>query len=161
VSGENEVLSVGGTLLRTIPCPAHSPESLAYYLNDSHALIVDEGFGYYNGREPGAPGADYSITALEKSLECIKDLELQYLALPFGGVLSGSLVRKHLTSVVQNCKEIMEECAAARSEGVPHPEIIEAVKKHFYSFEVQDALFLGCLERSISALEKQFLANAG
>ena len=151
--GEGSVISWGsGIEIVVFPLPLHTEHSCAYLINPLRVLIVDEGLGYYNGRGPSAVGADWRPDLIESSIKRIIDLDVQVLGLPYGGALTGSLVRKHLDEMLAGYQDLSREVAAAKGEGVDPAEMRAQIFEYFYSTLDGDRSLLVSRDRSFEAL---------
>ncbi|MCB0338268.1 MAG: MBL fold metallo-hydrolase [Bdellovibrionales bacterium] len=131
---KSDLLSISNVAsLRMIDMPGHTSHSVAYFVNPHQFLIVDEGFGYFNGRDLCAPGGDYSLDLATQSVESTKDLDLRGIGLPSAGFVTGALIRKHLDGVISNTRDLLSECESAFIDGVEPEEIKAAVWESFYS----------------------------
>lgn len=141
--------------MRVVAAPGHTEQSLAFYLMPARFLVVDEGFGYYQGRRLSAPGGDASIVRAVEAIDKLRDIEVMGLCFPTGGVITGTLVRRHLNSLKQNSADMLEECAKGYAEGVSDAEIRDSLKEHFYFTELADPIVRNSLERSLAAVFSQ------
>ena len=153
---ESELLEPGDDLtLRIIPAPGHTPESLAVLVQPSSFLIVDEGFGFFQGRNLAAPGGDDSLQAALASITRCEKLDLAGLALPDSGVLTGQLARRHLAAVIQNTGDLVNETERAKAEGIPFEEIRGSIRDSFYRSSTRDPVLLANLDRTFAAVCRQ------
>lgn len=158
---EGDLIPLGKEMnARIISSPGHTPHSLSYLIQPSQFLIVDEGFGYFRIKGFTASGADFDIDMATKSLDKILGLELSGLCLPNQGVVTGSLIRRHLTTVKQYTSGMIEECIEAYSINMPENEIAEGVKSSFYADETVDTIGKYNLERSFAAIWPQIQTRA-
>ncbi|MCO6429830.1 MAG: MBL fold metallo-hydrolase [Deltaproteobacteria bacterium] len=147
--------------LRALSFPGHARDSLAYLIEPYNFLIVDEGVGYFNGREPPAPGFDDSIESGLNSLRKLLDVELRGLCMPNSGVLTAQLIRKHLSAVVQQTQDILSESRRAFGAGVTESEISAAILHSFYQSFAPDPLLSFNLQRSFEKFWQQILTTKG
>lgn len=141
--------------LRVLSLSGHGNDSLAFFIEPYNFLIIDETAGYYNGRNLASPGFDLSIEDGIKSLKKFLDLEIAALCLPYSGVLTANLVRKHLTSVIQNSEDLVTETSKALASGKSKELILETIKENLFKPIVSDPLLEWNMQRSMNELWKQ------
>jgi glyoxylase-like metal-dependent hydrolase (beta-lactamase superfamily II) len=159
IIADSDIVPLESLTVRGIFTPGHTGTSFAYYINPGGHLIVDEAFGYYRGRLLAAPGGDDDLRAAQASIKKVQDLELTSICLPSAGALTGSLVRRHMHSVVQNTDDLFAECAKAFTEGIAREEIERSVREQFYS-GATDPSVRASLDRSFAAVWRQILRAA-
>jgi hypothetical protein len=152
---DGETFKFGNKELRVVGAPGHTLSSLAYSILPEKYLVVDEGFGYFNGRNLAGPGGDHALKLAAASLERLLDIEWAGLCLPYYGILTGSLVRRHLQAIIQNTSDLFNECKSAREQAVPESEIKQAIFDSFYNHPSQDAALQTGLKRSFEAVWRQ------
>lgn len=131
---DGDILELGHRITaRAIYTPGHTDHSLSYLITPQQFLIVDESYGYFKVNEFSASGADYSIEQSLQTLEKTLKLQLRGLCMPHIGVLTGTLVRKHLEGMIENSKGMVEECRQGLVEEMTLDDIAEAVKESFYT----------------------------
>ncbi len=143
--------------VRVMASPGHSNCCVAYFTLPTHFLIGSEVFGYFRGRGDPSPGCDSSISRSQESIQKVLGLEFSGICLPYAGVLTGRLARKHLQQVLASAKEIAEQSKNAHVAQVSDKEIREAIWDSFFSPEVGDPLSMASAERSFEALWLQLL----
>lgn len=124
--------------VRLVFFPGHTQESLAFYIQPHNFIIVDEGLGYYNGKNLSGPGGDYSLNACEESLDKLINLELSGICLPYMGVIIGDLVSKYLSEMKENIADLRNECKNAFLAGIPEVEIKQTIRESFYNMGISD-----------------------
>ena len=134
------------------PTACHSKFSYAYYLEPAQALIVDEGWGYFRGKEFAAPGADYSIDNTNDLISKTKRLSINILCLPYSGSISGRLFERHMGYLEQNTADLISEVKRAKSDGINDTEIRTSIKQSFYQTDSKDP----ALKRPLKKLLKQY-----
>jgi len=150
---DTETISISDDLkLRCIKSAGHTEESFSFVLEPYDFLIVDEGFGYFRGRELAAPGGDWNLKASVESIERFKDLELSAICFPNLGLLTGQLVRNHLQNIIVNYADLEKECART---DITNEDKISSLKKSFYSCLSRDPLVHKTMERTFKAILKQ------
>jgi glyoxylase-like metal-dependent hydrolase (beta-lactamase superfamily II) len=155
---DSETFSLNENIgVRCFFASGHTSESIAYYVVPHNFLIIDQCFGYFRGKELAAPGADLDLLEAVKLIDSFKDIELAALCLPFSGVLTGNLIRKHLANIVQNTDDLFNECKEASAAGIVDEEIYEAVQTSFYSSTYRDPLLRVVMDRTLEAVWKQIL----
>ena len=143
--------------MRVVSFPGHTSESLAYFIQPYHYLIGDEGLGYYSGRKFAAPGGDQSLPDMLTSIAKFNDLELAGICFPNTGVVTGSLVRKHLQAIVQNTEDMLTESSNAYMSRTPDSDIKFSIKDAFFTTDINDPLLANNLEQSYMAIWDQVL----
>lgn len=157
---ESEMIDLGNEIaIRPLPTPGHAPESIAYLVSPFNNLVVDEGFGYYNGRELSAPGCDWSISDSMKSIQKIKDLLISGICFPNTGMITGSLIEKHVASIIQNTDDLVQESLAALKAGTSPENVDQAIYAAFYNREGIDPIFKASLDRTYRSICEQ-IANS-
>jgi hypothetical protein len=146
-----------GLEVRAIVSPGHTAESLAFQILPKEHLIVDEGFGYFRGKDLSAPGGDLDQDKAIESIKKVAKIEVSSLCLPNTGYLTGQLIRKHLHSIPQNTEDLFLECAKAHSAGMSDDEIRASVFDSFYRTEDQDPVLQASLLASFEAIWRQVL----
>lgn len=158
---EGDIIPLGKDMnARIISTPGHTQHSLSFLIQPAQFLIVDEGFGYFRIKGFTASGADFDIDMATKSLDRVLGLELSGLCLPNQGVVTGSLIRRHLSTVKQYTSGMIEECREAYSINMPESEIADGVKNSFYADETVDPVAQYNLERSFAAIWPQIQNRA-
>ena len=125
---------------RVFASPGHTKESLAFLLLPFRYLIVDEGFGYYRGRDSATPGADFSLEEARKTIHRFDDHEILALCLPYFGTITGTLISKHLSQIQTSILELQEESRTAFKDGCDIEYIKETVHSSFYESNSRDPL---------------------
>lgn len=153
---DSDVIPVGKSYsLRAIHAPGHTAESLAYLVQPLNFLIADECLGYYQPRTLSAPGADESLAKALKTIERISRLDLAGLCFPSTGVLTGQLVRKHLSAIKQNMEDLQAETEKAFKAGLPAEQIRQSIAAAFYASDSSDVTIQHNLKRSLEAVWRQ------
>lgn len=142
---------------RVVNSVGHTLDSLSYFLLPSRYAVVDEGYGYFRGRDLAAPGGDFDLQQSINSLNKIQKLDVTGLCLPFGGVLVGQLVRKHFAAVIQNTEDLLKECAKAHTERLDDVDILQALKDQFYTPDPSDPILSSGMQRTLDGIWEQVL----
>ncbi|RIL10459.1 MAG: hypothetical protein DCC75_04325 [Proteobacteria bacterium] len=145
--------------IRAIPLAGHTQASIAYQVLPHHYLIVDETFGYYFSRGLSSPGCDLSISAACESLRRAGNFEVEAICLPFCGTLVGDLVRKHLTSLLENSADLEREVNRALAEKIETSIIINSIQNSFYNSDSPDPVLRESMARTFKAICAQFNLN--
>jgi len=146
--------------LRVVLSPGHRPFSLAYLLLPHEFILGDQTFGYFNGNRLASPGGDFDLLAACNSIAKFKDFDLSGIGLPYGGALTGELVRKHLESVVQNTHDLLSAVKEAITAGVPSEEVVSQVKEGFFNGGTRDPIYLSALTATEKAVWAQVTTNS-
>jgi glyoxylase-like metal-dependent hydrolase (beta-lactamase superfamily II) len=141
--------------IRVINYPGHTAESLAYFVQPYHYLIVDEGLGYYNGRKLAAPGGDHNLKQALESIAKFNDLDIAGICFPNTGVMTGNLVRKHIQSIIQNTNDLIGECLKAYESGIAESDIEFSLRDMFYNWETSDPIMRHNLELTLQSVLRQ------
>lgn len=153
---ESDTVTLGAEIaLRTISTPGHRSHSLSYLVVPHEFLITDETFGYYNGRQLAAPGADDSLAASIESINKFKNLEISGIGFSYGGSITGALVRKHLDMILQNTQDLIDEVKKAKAAGVPDTEMRAQIREAFYAPMLHDPCLINSLDKSFEAVWRQ------
>jgi glyoxylase-like metal-dependent hydrolase (beta-lactamase superfamily II) len=156
---ESELISIDEDLgIRVVNCPGHTAESVAFLLQPFQFLIVDEGFAYFRGRKLAAPGADFDLNRSLESIARFDNLEVAGLGLPFGGFVTGSLVRKHLQQATQNSKDLMAEAQRAFESGMTDDEIRTSIREGLYLVDSADPVFQSVIAQSFERVWTQLVS---
>lgn len=157
---DSDIISLpDGLQVRVVSAPGHTEHSLAFQILPKNYFIVDEGFGYYRGRELAAPGGDWRQEEALKSVAKVGKIEINALCFPEGGVLTGQLVRKHFQSLAQNTEDLFTECRKAHEAKIGDEEIRASVLEGFYTSEQADPVLQDNLRRSFEAVWAQVLTQ--
>ncbi|MDZ4786521.1 MAG: MBL fold metallo-hydrolase [bacterium] len=155
----DDTVSIGdGITVRIIAAPGHTKESLCYLIQPQQLLIVDEGFGYFKMRGFTAPGAEYSLESNNSTLSKILSLDIKGLCLPSAGVITGSLVRKHINNLISNTAGMLDECVEAFKIGMTEEEVKLGVINSFYTDDSKDPLFTYNLDQTFQKIWPQIKA---
>jgi glyoxylase-like metal-dependent hydrolase (beta-lactamase superfamily II) len=150
---DSEVFQINENIrVRCVKAEGHTEESFAFVVEPYDFVVVDEGFGYFRGKELAAPGGDWS---LEKSLTTIRyfnDVEISAICFPNIGMITGHLVRTHLQSILDSYEDLIKE---SKKQDLPVEEKVATLKKTFYSSFSRDPLVHYALERTFQAVLKQ------
>lgn len=141
--------------IRAIATPGHSPHSTAFYVPELNLLIADQTFGYFRGKEPLAPGADFSIDQSLESHKLVQDLQVNSLGFHYVGMISGALAQRHLSDLADATSSLVKECKNASIAGVRHEEIVDSLRETVYTSAYQDPLLQWQLDRSVAAIWQQ------
>ena len=151
-----EAIALSSTIsIRPIPAHGHSYHSSAYLIVPQQVLIIDESVGYFKLNGFVAPGADVSIASNIPFLNMVASLDVSLIGLPQIGALSGSLVRKHLENIINNTKDLVEECKEAFSSGMDENEIFQAIKQQFYNTDPSDPVLSYSYEKTLNKIWPQ------
>ena len=157
---DSDVLHAHESLsVRALNNLGHTSHSLAYLVQPGNHLVVDEGFGYYQGRNLAAPGGDEDLSRNIQSIERLVRLDLSSICFPNMGVLVGNLVRKHLQAIVQNIQDLRNEAKKAHELKMPMEQIEQAISAAFYTTPSCDPVVQHNLNRSCSQILKQLKAE--
>lgn len=153
---DNEtIVTDGGITLRIYQTPGHSKFSTTFFIPELQLLISDQTFGYFRGKEPPAPGANFSMEAAATSRSNIKDLQVESLAFHLVGFISGSLAQKHLTDINQASDSLISECKNATIAGVPNSGILESLTESVYTSAFRDPIIQWQMNHSRDAIWAQ------
>lgn len=141
--------------LRVVGSPLHTDHSLLYYLEPARFLIVDEGLGYFRGKDLSSPGADLQLKSAHQFVEKIIDLDVAAICFPFMGVITGELVGRYLKSMNDAVEQLYAAVARARQDTIPTLEIQQSIREQFYSLPTRDPFLKYCLERTYQAIWEQ------
>ncbi len=144
-----------GYTIRALSTPGHAEGALSYVLEDYRYLIADEVIGFYRGKEFVTPAPDISIEQVQRSLRKISAVELQGLCFTNFGVISGSLVVRHITALLQNLDDIRAEYIKAKQAGLPEGKIIETIHAAFFETDSTDPVVRYSLKISFEELCRQ------
>lgn len=157
---EADSIELGDDLtIRSLALPGHRDHSLCYMLVPHEFVIADETLGYFRGSKLGAPGADFSLSKALSSLARFEHLEISGIGFSYGGAVTGTLARKHLSSLAQNCRDIVAEYNRAIGEGVALDEIVGQIREAFYTPVVEDPFLAESMTASCDAILAQLAAN--
>lgn len=160
VVSDSDIISiVDGVQVRVVSALGHTDHSLAYQILPKNYFVVDEGFGYYRGRDLAAPGGDWRQEEALKTIAKVGKIDVHALCFPEGGVLTGQLVRKHLQSLAQNTEDLFSECQRAHGNQIGDEEIRSSVLAGFYTSEQGDPVLQANLKRSFECVWNQVLAK--
>ena len=129
----------------------HTPRSLLYLIRPGNLLIGDETLGCYRGKDGSTPCPDHSPFAFTALRTRLFDLNVEMIALPFGGILTGDLVRKHIDALDQHIRAVPLEVEAARREGISQEESRSQLYDYFFSGYPNDPFLQASLSRSFKA----------
>jgi len=153
---EGDSLSVGDEIsIRLCTTPGHREHSVGYLLLPHEFLIADETLGYYRGAKLPAPGCDFNIQRALASIARLDHVEISGIGFSYAGAITGTLARKHLSTLAQTSKDLIEECQKALQDGVSPDEILAQVRESLYSPLAQDPFLVESMNRSFDAITKQ------
>lgn len=157
---DSDIIAVGDeTTVRVNIQLGHSSTSLSYFIQPHEYLICDEALGYYRGRDLPAPAPDRDQAQYRKTLTQLTKLELRALCLPFGGVLTGELLPKHLRSLAQPLRTLNSSVARVSPLAL-RPKSFALLSKPKYSpLPSRDPVLLSAMARSKEALFRQLLSS--
>lgn len=141
--------------IRSISTPGHRPHSLAYLVVPHEFAIVDETFGYFQGRNLAAPGGDMNLHEALASIRKFNDIQLNGIGFSYAGAVTGALAKRHLLAIPQNTEDLIKEVAKARKDGFTETDIGEQVRTAFYTSSSQDRCHAESLENTFTAVMKQ------
>ena len=141
--------------IRSIATPGHRPHSVSYLVVPHEFAIVDETFGYFNGRNLAAPGGDTNAREAITSMRKFNDIQISGIGFSYGGAITGGLAKRHLQAIVQNTEDLFAEVTKARKDGFSEQEIEEQVRAGFYASEYSDP----CLQRSLEGSFKAVMSQ--
>lgn len=154
--GEGDALSLGDEVsVRLLATPGHREHSVAYLLVPHEFLIADETLGYYRGNKLPAPGGNFDNARALSSIARFDHIEISGIGFSYSGAVTGTLARKHLTTVAQTSTDLLNECQKAREDGVSTQEIVEQVKESLYAPLAQDPFLVESMNRSFDAITRQ------
>jgi glyoxylase-like metal-dependent hydrolase (beta-lactamase superfamily II) len=145
-------------LLRCVYTPGYRSHSASYIVMPHEFLITDETFGYYRGRLFATPGGNFQLSAASSSLQNFEHMEISGVGLPYVGAITGSLIRKHIESVIQNTSDITEQAVQGILEGFSRDEVREQLREAFFVTTNQDPFFQSALTESFEAIWAQISA---
>lgn len=152
IIADSDIIALAnGLQVRAVSSPGHTSESLSFQVLPLNYLIVDEGFGYYRGREFAAPGGDWNQDLALASIRKLLKTEISALCLSNQGVLTGQLHRRHLEAILQNTADLFTECARAHEAHISDEEIFASLQKSFYMAEHGDPIVVHSLNNSLNA----------
>jgi glyoxylase-like metal-dependent hydrolase (beta-lactamase superfamily II) len=140
--------------IRIIPAPGHTEESTAYIIEPYDFLVIDEGAGYFRGKDMASPGGDWSLVQNISTLQNLKDIEFSAICFPNEGVITGQLVQNHIQAIIQNCTDLLKESSKST---IPEEEMESNIAKAFYTSSSRDPLLHYTLERTHQAIVAQLL----
>jgi glyoxylase-like metal-dependent hydrolase (beta-lactamase superfamily II) len=143
--------------IRSIATPGHRPHSVAYVVVPHEFAIVDETFGYFQGRNLAAPGGDTNLHEALSSLRKFNDIQLNGIGFSYGGAITGALTKRHLQAIPQNTEDLIREVQKARTSGFSQSEIEEQVRSAFYTSTLNDPCHAESLEKTFQAVMKQLV----
>jgi glyoxylase-like metal-dependent hydrolase (beta-lactamase superfamily II) len=153
---DSDVISPGPeTSLRVVSTPGHRELSVAYLLLPHEFIIADQTFGYYNGNKLATPGADFNLSLACESIRKFDHLELSGLGLPYGGALTGELVKRHLQGVIQNTEDLMASVKEATNSGMSPADVLIQIRDAFFSPESRDPFLRSALAETEAAFAGQ------
>ncbi len=85
----------------------------------------------------------------------LSDHEISALCLPDSGVLTGSLIQKHLRNLLQTMDKIVSTYRNEIAGGLTHEEVSPIIKEVFYISESADPILLSNLAQSSEAVISQ------
>jgi glyoxylase-like metal-dependent hydrolase (beta-lactamase superfamily II) len=141
--------------LRSVSTPGHRTHSVAYLVVPHEFAIVDETFGYYQGRSLAAPGGDANLRDAVTSIKKFSHFHLSGIGFPYVGAITGALVKKHLESVIQNTDDLLTESRKALANGFSPDEVRQQIKGWFYTSTLRDPCLRASLEGTFNAVVKQ------
>ena len=144
-----------GLTIRSVSTPGHRAHSTSYLVVPHEFIITDETLGYYRGSRLAAPGADTSITRSLQSIAQFDHLEVSGIGFPYGGAVTGTLARRHLSSIRQNSRDLIEQYQAALRDGVSAESAQHQVWEAFYESAIHDPFLAGSLRGSFDAIMSQ------
>lgn len=147
--------------LRVQSASGYTPYSIAYLYEPAQYLIGDNGFGYFRDQLLSAPGADHCLTTAQNTIERFINLNIAGLCLPLRGVISGNLVKRHLSNLIRNVQDLKREYCEAVHSGVSESEIRQSVIDSFYSAQNKDAFVEHLYQRSFNSVWKQLVNSKG
>jgi glyoxylase-like metal-dependent hydrolase (beta-lactamase superfamily II) len=160
VISDSDILEISHYVsLKTFPVFGHTETSLAFIIDPYSYFILDETAGYYNGRLLAGPGFDNSITAGIASIKKILDMEISGLCLPYNGILTADLIRKHLSAVLQNTEDLINESKKAVDKKLSEQEVLDSIKDNLFSQSSKDPLIKLNASRTIDGLWRQIKAR--
>lgn len=141
--------------LRSVSTPGHRPHSVAYLVVPHEFAIVDETFGYFQGRNLAAPGGDMNLHEALTSIRKFNDIQLNGIGFSYGGAVTGALTKRHLLAIPQNTEDLINEFTKARNGGFTDEEIQEQVRSAFYSSHANDYCHSESLNGTFQAVMSQ------
>ena len=140
---------------RVMPFPCATPQSVAVYVPKNKALLGDVGLGVYRTRLPASPGSRSSLSLTKGCIEKFRDSPLSFLGLPHAGVLTGTLIKKHLDGVVEGAESILLETREALGAGVSFKEAIASIRDYFFRDENPTVLSTLIFEYILEGISEQ------
>jgi glyoxylase-like metal-dependent hydrolase (beta-lactamase superfamily II) len=141
--------------VRSVSTPGHRPHSVAYLVVPHEFAIVDETFGYFQGRNLAAPGGDTNLMEALNSIRKFNDIQLNGIGFSYGGAVTGGLAKRHLLAIPQNTEDLLKEVRRARQEGFTEAEIEEQVRAAFYTAITHDYCHAESLHGTFTAVMRQ------
>ena len=138
--------------IRCMKAAGHSEESYAFVIEPYDFLIVDEGFGYFRGKDLAAPGGDWNLIEALNTIKRFNDIVLAAICFPNVGMITGLLVKTHLQKIIENHEDLLKEC---QKEDVSAEDKIASLKRVFYTSLSRDPLVHFEMERTFKAVQKQ------
>jgi hypothetical protein len=117
--------------------------------------IVDETFGYFQGRDLAAPGGDTNLFEALASIRKFTNIQVNGIGFSYGGAVTGALTKRHLLAIPQNTEDLMNEVTKARKAGFLESEIEEQVRAAFYTSNLNDHCHTESLNSTFKAVMKQ------
>lgn len=101
ILNDGENISLGDTVdIILIDTPGHSVDSVSYYIKPDGALIAGDTIGHYGGRDLVTPAFRSSFNDYISSIQKLSTYDIQVLALPHGGSLTGEIITKFITELL-------------------------------------------------------------
>ena len=141
--------------IRSVSTPGHRPHSVAYIVVPHEFAIVDETFGYFQGRNLAAPGGDMNLHEALASIRKFNDIQLNGIGFSYGGAITGAITKRHLLAIPQNTEDLIKEVEKARREGFTENEIEEQVRAAFYTSSSNDLCHAESLNTTFKAVMGQ------
>jgi glyoxylase-like metal-dependent hydrolase (beta-lactamase superfamily II) len=141
--------------IRSISTPGHRPHSVSYLVVPHEFAIVDETFGYFQGRNLAAPGGDTNLHEALASMRRFNDIQLNGIGFSYGGAVTGAITKRHLLAIPQNTEDLIKEVTNARKQGFTETEIEEQVRAAFYTTGSNDPCHIESLDATFTAVMRQ------
>jgi glyoxylase-like metal-dependent hydrolase (beta-lactamase superfamily II) len=128
VAGEGEIIDLGdGVSLEVHLTPGHTRCSASYLLRPDKVLIGGDNLGGYQSESEAKPLFTSSYRDYVQSLRKLLALDLDAVALPHQGVLTGADGRRHLENALRSAEAFKDQLRALLAQKKTPEEIAEAL----------------------------------
>lgn len=125
---DGESLSLGdGVDVVLVDSPGHAVDSVSYYVKPDGALIAGNLLGHYGGRDLVTPAFANEYSTYIASIQKIAGFDVQVLAFPHGGCLTGDLVSKYFSDLLLSSEQYKELFRKRVESGELQEEIARSI----------------------------------